>query len=113
MSPEVACALDFDMSADIFSYGIVLCEIITGKEPSNQFMCRKPQDLFALNEKEVKNVVLGDCPPQLEALAFACCDIEPRKRPTANICSEELTVSFLSSCFSYRKLVCIIILICR
>lgn len=93
MAPEVACALDFDVSADIFSFGIVLCEIITGEAPSDDFMRRKPQDLFALNEKEVQAVILPDCPAALKSLAFLCCDIEPPKRPTAYTCINELSVS--------------------
>jgi serine/threonine protein kinase len=54
MSPEVALALDFSFPADIFSFGIVLCELITNKEPSSTFLHRRPQDSFALDESELR-----------------------------------------------------------
>jgi hypothetical protein len=76
--------------ADIFSFGIVLCEIMTGREPSSEFMCRKAQSLFALDEEELKNAVETGCPEGLEVLACLCCDVEPDKRPVVQTCIEEL-----------------------
>ena len=86
MSPEIAFALDFDLSTDIFSFGILLCEIMTDVEPS----IRKPQDSFALNEEEVRTLILPGCPEALEALAFQCCEADPSKRPNVLTCVEEL-----------------------
>jgi serine/threonine protein kinase len=91
MSPEMALAMDFDKSSDIFSYGIMLCELITGIEPSKTFLHRRPQDLFEMNEQEVRDAVPEECPEALEALALQCCDSEPSKRPSAATCVEELT----------------------
>ena len=90
MSPEIAFALDFDLSADIFSFGILLCELMTDIEPS----IRKPQDSFALNEEEVRSRILPGCPEALEALALQCCESDPLKRPTISTCIEELETIF-------------------
>ena len=90
MSPEVALAHDFDKSADIFSFGIILCEIMTLKEPSSSFLCRKAQNMFALDETELADSVMPGCPEEFEALACQCCDVEPSKRPTVQTCIEEL-----------------------
>ena len=90
MSPEIALALDFDRSTDIFSFGITVCEAITCKEPSAQFLCRKAQSMFALNESELANAVMQGCPEELEALALQCCDLDTTKRPTIQTCIEEL-----------------------
>lgn len=90
MSPEIALALDFDRSTDIFSFGITVCEAITCKEPSAQFLCRKAQSMFALNESELANAVMQGCPEELEALALQCCDLDTEKRPTIQTCIEEL-----------------------
>ena len=94
MSPEIAFALDFDLSADIFSFGILLCEMMTDTEPSIDFMHRKPQESFSLNEVEVRTRILPNCPEALEALAFQCCESDPLKRPSANTCVEELEAIF-------------------
>lgn len=86
MSPEIAFALDFDLSTDIFSFGILLCEIMTDIEPS----IRKPQESFALNEEDIRSRVLPDCPEAFEALALQCCESDPSKRPSVATCVEEL-----------------------
>jgi len=94
MSPEIALALDFDTPTDIFSFGIMLCELITEKEPSKDFMNRTPNTHFALYEDEVKAAIVPGCPEALEALALNCCDFEPSKRPSAMTCVDELQSLF-------------------
>jgi serine/threonine protein kinase len=90
MSPEISLALDFDRSSDIFSFGITLCETITFREPSAEFLNRKAQSIFALDEKELADVILEGSPEELEALACQCCDVDTSKRPTIQTCIEEL-----------------------
>ena len=90
MSPEVALALDFDKSSDIFSFGIILCELMTCKEPSLKFLNRKAQNLFSLDETQLREFIVKGCPEELEALACQCCDIDQSKRPTVQTCIEEL-----------------------
>ena len=92
MAPEIALALDFNKSADIFSFGIVLCEMITCREPSEKFLRRRAQDMFAVQEKELRAAIQKGCPEALEALALQCCDVEPANRPTAQMCVDELEV---------------------
>ena len=92
MAPEIALALDFDKSADIFSFGIVLCEMMTCREPSEKFLRRRAQDMFAVQEKELRAAIQKGCPEALEALALQCCDVEPTNRPTAQMCVDELEV---------------------
>lgn len=90
MSPEISLALDFDRTSDIFSFGITLCETITFREPSAEFLCRKAQHIFALDEKELADAVIEGCPEELEALACQCCDVDTSKRPTIQTCIDEL-----------------------
>jgi LIM domain kinase 1 len=92
MSPEIALALDFDQSADIFSFGIVICELITRREPSSTFLHRRPNNMFALDEDELRKEIQDGCPEGLEALALLCCSVDASKRPDAQLCNSELEV---------------------
>ena len=96
MSPEIALALDFSFKSDIFSFGIVLSEMITEREPSKDFMARRPQNMFAVNEAEVKECVLDGCPVVMEALALQCCDIDVSRRPLSSDLIEEFAACLLS-----------------
>lgn len=91
MSPEIALALDFCTLSDIFSFGIITFEMCTGREPSSEFLCRKPQHMFAIDELEIKNAILDDCPNEMEQLGFLCCDVTPSKRPNSELCFKELS----------------------
>lgn len=90
MSPEIAMGDNFDVSADIFSFGILLCEVATGREPSIDFLHRQAKTLFALDEDELKDSLPEDCPESLEALILQCCSTDPSNRPTAQECVEWL-----------------------
>jgi serine/threonine protein kinase len=78
--------------ADIFSFGIVLCEMICKCEPSSEFLHRQARDFFALDFAELQEAVPHDCPESLEALALQCCQTEPSSRPSASECIEWLQV---------------------
>lgn len=93
MSPEISLAMDFDQSADIFSLGIMMCELITLQEPSATFLHRQPKTMFALDEEELRKEILPSCPEKLEALTLSCCNVEPAKRPNILICRNELEVA--------------------
>ena len=66
MSPEVAMGENFSLPTDMFSFGILLCELITGLEPSNSFISRRAQTFFAVNEQEVFDAILPECPDELQ-----------------------------------------------
>jgi len=63
---------------DVFSYGIVLIEIITQAVPEE----RKAQTKFAFNESSFRARVPPTCPPAFAQLAVDCCKYEPKARPT-------------------------------
>ena len=72
--------MDYDAKADVFSYGIVLFEIIT-REKVSVALQRSPMDAFDLDERKTRNLLPKDCPPELAELAFRCCRYEPNHRP--------------------------------
>jgi hypothetical protein len=63
-----------------------------GLEPSTEFLHRKPKNMFAVDEAELKDAIPPSCPPVLEAVALQCCDVDPSKRPVANDCVCKLEV---------------------
>eukprot|EP00004_Rigifila_ramosa_P019750 TRINITY_DN5059_c0_g1_i4.p1 TRINITY_DN5059_c0_g1~~TRINITY_DN5059_c0_g1_i4.p1 ORF type:complete len:795 (+),score=226.03 TRINITY_DN5059_c0_g1_i4:328-2385(+) len=81
MAPEVILGMEYDQAADVFSYGIVLCEIITRKKPNDQTLNRTPQMAFGLDFDELRTLAPSDCPPQLLQLAMQCAEYEPELRP--------------------------------
>ena len=101
MSPEIAIGSDFDVSADIFSFGILLCELITNIEPSEHFLHREAKNLFALNEEELRASIPTDCPVSMEALVLQCCALEPGERPSAQECVDWLQVNYMLAYVSY------------
>ncbi|KAJ8966642.1 hypothetical protein NQ314_003409 [Rhamnusium bicolor] len=80
MSPECLKGLYYDEQSDVFSYGIVLCELIARVEADPDYLPRTDNfglDYLAFTELCGSNVV-----PEFLTLAFRCCAIEPKSRPT-------------------------------
>lgn len=80
MAPEMLNGKRYDEKVDIFSFGIVLCEII-GKVYADPECLPRTHD-FGLNVgKFVEKFLPDDCPPAFFPLAVACCDLTPDTRP--------------------------------
>ncbi|KAF1389144.1 hypothetical protein PFLUV_G00070410 [Perca fluviatilis] len=80
MAPEMLNGKRYDEKVDIFSFGIVLCEII-GKVSADPECLPRTLD-FGLNVgKFVEKFLPEDCPPAFFPLAVACCDVTPDNRP--------------------------------
>uniref|UniRef100_A0A3P8U4W6 LIM domain kinase 2 n=1 Tax=Amphiprion percula TaxID=161767 RepID=A0A3P8U4W6_AMPPE len=80
MAPEMLNGKRYDEKVDIFSFGIVLCEII-GKVYADPECLPRTLD-FGLNVgKFVEKFLPEDCPPAFFPLAVACCDLTPDNRP--------------------------------
>jgi len=81
MAPEVMLGMDYNEKADVFSYGIVLCEIITRKKVGKELQ-RYARDAFCLNIDQFRALAPADCPPALIRLTIACCEYEQDQRPS-------------------------------
>ena len=83
VAPEVLRGKTYTKSADIYSFGVLACEILSGLPPYHNL----PHDEFlALNicqglRPKFNNVKV---PLLLENLIDQCLDADPLKRPTAN-----------------------------
>ncbi|KAJ8346159.1 hypothetical protein SKAU_G00303520 [Synaphobranchus kaupii] len=79
MAPEVLKDEPYNEKADVFSYGIVLCEIIARIQADPDFLPRTEN--FGLDYHAFQHMV-GDCPPDFLQLAFNCCNMDPKLRPS-------------------------------
>uniref|UniRef100_A0A8D2KY89 LIM domain kinase 2 n=1 Tax=Varanus komodoensis TaxID=61221 RepID=A0A8D2KY89_VARKO len=80
MAPEMLNGQSYDETVDIFSFGIVLCEII-GQVYADPDCLPRTLD-FGLNVKLFwEKFVPADCPPAFFPLAAICCGLEPESRP--------------------------------
>eukprot|EP01089_Gocevia_fonbrunei_P014261 TRINITY_DN3869_c0_g1_i1.p1 TRINITY_DN3869_c0_g1~~TRINITY_DN3869_c0_g1_i1.p1 ORF type:complete len:438 (-),score=76.92 TRINITY_DN3869_c0_g1_i1:38-1351(-) len=81
MAPEVILGMQYNQKADVFSYGIVLCEIITRKKISLAFQ-RTPMEAFGMDVVKFKQLIPSDCPLEFAVVALECCAYEPEERPS-------------------------------
>lgn len=78
MAPEVGLGEKYDARADVFSYGMVLCELVTRRKPPR----RQPGKAYAFEVKELKARAPPDTPPELMDLIINCAQFYPERRPT-------------------------------
>ncbi|XP_068248723.1 LIM domain kinase 1-like isoform X3 [Palaemon carinicauda] len=83
MAPEMMKGNKYDEKVDIFSFGIILCEIIGRVEADPDYMPRSMD--FGLNEAVFQAKYCQDCPEPFYKIAFLCCGINPDSRPAFEI----------------------------
>ncbi|XP_053325985.1 dual specificity testis-specific protein kinase 2 [Spea bombifrons] len=79
MAPEVLRDEQYNEKADVFSYGIILCEIIARIQADPDYLPRTEN--FGLDYDSFQHMV-GDCPPDFLQLTFNCCNMDPKLRPS-------------------------------
>ncbi|XP_006839765.1 PREDICTED: dual specificity testis-specific protein kinase 2 [Chrysochloris asiatica] len=79
MAPEVLRDEPYNEKADVFSYGIILCEIIARIQADPDYLPRTEN--FGLDYDAFQHMV-GDCPPDFLQLTFNCCNMDPKRRPS-------------------------------
>lgn len=79
MAPEVLRDEPYNEKADVFSYGIILCEIIARTQADPDYLPRTEN--FGLDYDAFQHMV-GDCPPDFLQMTFNCCNMDPKLRPS-------------------------------
>lgn len=91
MSPEILLGHEFDLPTDIFSLGVIFCEIIARKlADDNTFKRTAPS--FTIDAAELRERATPGCPPEFIALTLECLAENPAKRPTMRDILERLRV---------------------
>ncbi|NXS77356.1 TESK1 kinase, partial [Erpornis zantholeuca] len=86
MAPEVLRGEIYNEKADVFAYGIILCETIA-RVPADPDYLPRTED-FGLDVTTFRTMVEIDCPAAFLQLAFHCCrnpsrpQMEPTSRPS-------------------------------
>lgn len=84
MAPEMLRGNKYDEKVDVFSFGIIMCEIIGRVQADPDFMPRT--DDFGLNRHEFIKTFCQDesnpCPEIFYKIAFLCCQLNPDRRPS-------------------------------
>ncbi|XP_016099817.1 dual specificity testis-specific protein kinase 2-like [Sinocyclocheilus grahami] len=87
MAPEMLRGEPYDRKVDVFSFGIVLCEILA-RIPADPEILPRTQD-YGLDVSAFGKMV-SECPQRLLELAASCCLIEAFRRPSFSELQDEL-----------------------
>ncbi|ORZ24939.1 kinase-like domain-containing protein, partial [Lobosporangium transversale] len=80
MAPEILLGEDFDCSVDVFSFGIVLAEMMARHVVDPQHFQRVPPDM-SVSPDEILFRAQPGCPIELGELAIHCVQPLPQNRP--------------------------------
>jgi LIM domain kinase 1 len=89
MSPEILLGNEFDLPTDIFSLGVIFCEIASRKLASDHIFKRGAPS-FGIDPEEVRRLASPGCPPAFVQLCLDCISEEPRGRPTTRTILDRL-----------------------
>ncbi|EGG16628.1 LISK family protein kinase [Cavenderia fasciculata] len=91
MAPEVIVGDTYDETCDIYSYGILLYELICGTRTVKNELKRTPEKSFDLDLDLADSYASSTCPKALLELARICCSYDPKKRPNFKTITMGLT----------------------
>lgn len=83
MAPEVISKKPYGIKCDVFSFGLLLCELIMGEYPYDQK--KVPSKSEAFEKKIVEGLrpsIPEDCPAALAQLLTQCWQADPEQRPS-------------------------------
>jgi len=80
MAPEVILGQPYDEMADIFSFGMLMFEIVSRRDVG-KLIPRNAGNGFRINDAEVRQRLPKDTPKHMAELAFLCIRYEPSQRP--------------------------------
>lgn len=91
MSPEILLGEEFDLSTDVFSLGVIFCEI-AARKLADKWTFKRDAPRFEMDIEEVRKLASPDCPEEFLELCVDCCKPAPKERPTTREILERLRV---------------------
>lgn len=79
MAPEMIKRKSYGRKVDVYSFGLILWEMLTGTIPYEDM--NPIQAAFAVVNKKLRPVIPSNCPPAMRALIEQCWSLQPDKRP--------------------------------
>lgn len=89
MAPEVFVG-DYNEKCDIYSFGIVLWEILTVSQAFEDIEDDLPSFIHRVCEEGFRPDIPEDCQPRIRDLLISCWNKNPKKRPTFSMIIHEL-----------------------
>jgi len=80
-APEMIHDKPYDEKVDIFSYGIVLCELIARVKADPDYLPRI-DSTWGVDEEEYRLLVPEGCPEEFLAVTMQCCTVQSELRPS-------------------------------
>jgi serine/threonine protein kinase len=82
MAPEVHRGTSYDEKVDIYSYAMIMFEVICREVPFEDKPPKEAVRLAIEGERPDMEAVPPDCPPELSDIMVACWHDDPRHRPS-------------------------------
>ncbi|EGD75012.1 TKL/LISK/LIMK protein kinase [Salpingoeca rosetta] len=96
MAPEMIMSGDYNQSADVFSFGLIVCSLIARMDPDPDLI---RTHTFGLDHAKFRSKYAGDSPEELLQLAFQATAFEPENRPSFSELSARLyLIDLQTSC---------------
>lgn len=85
MAPEVVIGSTYDEKVDVYSYGMILFEIVCREIPFEEEEPANVVNLAVRGDRPDLEAVPPDCPPLLRDLMITCWAGDPKKRPAFDV----------------------------